>query len=412
MAETPLFPQLARYAGGWRAGGGRAAGVWRRIAAATLALAAAGCSTIVPHGAPPATVAPPPPRAPTIQSGTLPQDEQRHRVALLVPMTGPNAAVGQAIANSANLAVLDTGGRRVRITTYDTGPGAAAAATRAIADGNRLFLGPLLADDVRAVAAPARAAGVPVIAFSNDATVAGGGVYLMGFSPAQAIARVVRYARAQGVTRFAGLVPTGLYGRNASTALLHAVEEAGGKVVALQTYDRTPKSTAAAFAKFPKDQRFEALLVADGARVALGITPLVHRSSSPQARLLGTELWATEPALAANPALAGAWYAAVPEGMYRQLAVKYRTRYGRASFRLGSLGYDAVLLVGRIATDWQVGMPFPTDALTERGGFAGVDGAFRFGHDGIAERMLEVRQLGTGGATTVSPAPHGFGAGE
>lgn len=406
MAETPLFPQLVR------APRGACARTWRTVAATVLALVAAGCSTIVPRGAAPVGVAPPPPRAPVIQGGTLPQDEARHRVALLVPMTGPNAAVGQAIANSANLAVLDTGGKRVRITTYDTGPGAAAAAARAITDGNRLFLGPLLADDVRAVAAPARAAGVPVIAFSNDAGVAGNGVYLMGFSPAQAIVRVVRYARSQGVQRFAGLVPTGLYGRNASTALIHAVDEADGKVVALQTYEHTPRSIAAALAKFPKDQHFDALLVADGGRVALGIAPLVRRSSSPQARLLGTELWATEPALATNPALAGAWYAAVPEGMYRQLGVKYRARYGKAPYRLGSLGYDAVLLAVRIASDWQVGAPFPTAALTERGGFAGVDGAFRFGRDGIAERTLEVRQFGAGGGTTVSTASRGFAPGE
>ena len=41
---------------------------------------------------------------------------------------------------------------------YDTATGAAAAAQRAIAEGAQLILGPLLADDVRAVAPIARAA--------------------------------------------------------------------------------------------------------------------------------------------------------------------------------------------------------------------------------------------------------------
>ena len=132
-------------------------------------------------------------------------------------------------------------------------------------------------------------------------------------------------------------------------------------------------------------------------------------SSSPAARLLGTELWASEPALAGNPALAGGWYAAVPDGMYRQLATKYRARFGKASYRLGSLGYDAVLLATRIAGEWRVDAPFPTAALTDKGGFAGVDGAFRFGRDGIAERALEVQEVRTGGAVTVSPAPKTFG---
>ncbi|MFS0737093.1 penicillin-binding protein activator [Sphingomonas sp. 1P06PA] len=374
--------------------------------AATIALA--GCTVVPKRPAPP----PPPPPAEVPDEptpGTLPQDQQRHRIALLVPMSGPNAAVGRSIANAANLAILDTGGARVRITTYDTATGASAAAARALADGNRLFLGPLLAEDVRAVSAQARAANVPVVAFSNDSSVAGSGTWLMGFSPAQSIDRVVGYARQRGMTRFAALIPSGLYGRNASSALIRAAEEAGGQVVSMQSYDRSPKSLTAAIARIPRTQPFDAILIADSGRIAIQAAPLVRKSGSPQARLLGTELWETEPGLAANPALAGAWFASVPDARYRQLATKYRARFGTAPYRLASLGYDAVLLTVRIAKDWRFGAPFPARELSESGGFAGVDGAFRFGRDGIAERTLEVNEVRGGGFTVVSPAPAGFG---
>jgi branched-chain amino acid transport system substrate-binding protein len=144
--------------------------------------------------------APPPPQRPG-----LPPDETRNRVAVLVPLSGPNAGVGTSIANAAQLALLDTGGERIRITVYDTAKaGAAAAADQAVAEGNGLFLGPLLADDVRAVAPSRGGAGVPVIAFSNDVSVAGDGVYLMGFTPGQSISRVVSYARSRGLNRFGG----------------------------------------------------------------------------------------------------------------------------------------------------------------------------------------------------------------
>ena len=123
----------------------------------------------------------------------LPADETRNRVAVLVPLTGRDAALGQSILNAANLALLDTGGERIRITAYDTAAagGAVRAANEAIAEGNGLILGPLLAEDVRAVAPIARRADVPVIAFSNDVSVAGDGVFLMGFTPGQSIDRVV-----------------------------------------------------------------------------------------------------------------------------------------------------------------------------------------------------------------------------
>ena len=80
--------------------------------------------------------------------------------------------------------------------------GAAAAAQRAIADGNRLILGPLLAEDVRAAAPVARRADVPVVAFSNDEGVAGNGVYIMGFTPDQSIDRVVSLCPGERAAQF------------------------------------------------------------------------------------------------------------------------------------------------------------------------------------------------------------------
>ena len=382
----------------------------RRAGGLLLALMLGACQTMVPKTAPPK--APPPPlEAPRIDTGSLPTDEARNRVALLVPMSGPNAAVGQSIANAANLAILDTGGARVRVTTYDTGAGAVAAAAKALADGNRLILGPLLAEEVRAVSPAARSAGVPVIAFSNDTSVAGNGTFLMGFAPSQSIERVVRYARSKGMTRFAGLMPSGAYGRTASNVLLRSAEAAGGSVVTMQTFDRSPKALAAAVAKLgqatPAGQGYQAVLIADSGRIAAQAAPLLRRMGPTQ--ILGTELWNAEPTLAATPAMSGAWFASVPDGMYRQLGTKYRARFGKGPYRLASLGYDAVLLTIRIAADWKAGTPFPTRMLTDKDGFSGVDGAFRFGADGVAERSLAVHQIGPGGASVIAPAPRGFG---
>ncbi len=387
---------------------------WRHhIARATALIGAAllaGCATLVPKGpveqAPPATTRPQPTRPGTVTGG-IPEDNQRHRVALLVPLTGPNGGVGRSIANATQLALLDTRSERVRITTYDTALGAAAAAQRAIGEGNRLILGPLLADDVRAVAPIARAAKVPVISYSNDVSVAGGGAYLLGYTPAQSIDRVVGYARTSGMTRFAGLVPAGVYGQRASTSFLRSVEQAGGQVVSIQTYARG--GIAAAVAKLPKSSPYEAILIADQAGQAALAVPAIRRTTSRSAKVLGTELWNAETGLGSMPALNGAWYASVSNSLYRQFATKYRARFNAAPYRLSSLGYDSVLLTVRIARDWTIGRDFPESRLRAEDGFAGLDGAFRFGRDGVAERALEVQEVRPGGAVTVSPAPRTFG---
>ncbi len=363
---------------------------------------------VVPKGPPKTVDAPPPVEAPPTTT-PLPTDLARHRIALLVPMTGSSAAVGESIANAANLAVLDTGGKNIRITTYDTGTGAASAAQRAIADGNRLIIGPLLAEDVRAVAPIGRAAKVPLITFSNDVSVVGNGTYLLGFVPTQSIDRVVSFARSKGMTSFAGLVPNGTFGQRTSQAMIKAVEANGGRMVGLQAFDRSPASINAAVTKLSASSAYDALLIADSGRVALQIVPLVRKRGGTTAKILGTDLWNVEGSLAQSPVMQGAWFASVSDSFYNQLATKYRARFAKGPYRLASLGYDSVLLVNKIAGAWKVGTAFPTAQLLDSGGFSGIDGAFRFTSSGIAERMLEVQEIRTGGFTVVSPAPRSFG---
>ena len=373
-------------------------------------LVLSACSSVVPRTAPPvntgpAVVAPPP--APVVVPG-LPTDNEHHMVALLVPLTGTNAGVGKSIANATQLALLDTNNSSLRITTYDTATGAAAAAQRAIDEGARVILGPLLAEDVRVVAPVAKRAGVPVISFSNDSSLAGSGAYLMGYSPGQSIERVVDYARDQGITTYGGLVANGVYGQRSSTAFLRAVEAAKGQVISLQNYDHSAASVAGATSRLGKAGPVGAVLIVDDGAAAAGIVPLMRKNGESGARVLGTERWNAEASIAAKPSLNGAWFASVPDNLYRQYAVKYRARFGAAPYRLSSMGYDAVLLTIRIARDWRIGAAFPENRLRDPDGFAGIDGAFRFGRDGIAERALEVQEVRGGTTVVISPAPTGF----
>lgn len=382
-----------------RPGRGRS---WRGffVLAATALLAACG---VAPRG--PRTPVPAPTEAP---SEVLPTDTARHRIALLVPMSGPNGAVGQSIANASTMALLDTNAQNLRVTTYDTSAGADAAIRRAIGDGNRLILGPLLSQDVAAVAASARAAKAPVIAFSNDASAAARGVYVMGTLPGASIARSVAHARAQGLTRFAALVPVGEYGERASAALFASVREAGGVVVASETYERNNASAVGAARRLRDKGGFEAVLIADGGRIAAQAAPALSGANGKGPRIIGTELWSGEAIVTSTPELRGAWFAAAPDTRFGQFSNSYRNRFGGQPYRIATLGYDSVLLALRVARDWKPGSAFPTGSLTEKGGFLGLDGAFRFARNGLVERALEVRQVRAGGFDVVSPAPTRF----
>ncbi len=381
----------------------------------------------------PPTAAPPPPVVAAPAPAPLPV-AQLNKVALLVPMSGANAALGESIANAAAMAITDLGKPQVQLITYDTAAGAGNAAAKAMAEGAGLILGPLLGSEVPAVRAAVAGRPVPILSFSNDTAAAGGDVFVMGFQPGQAIDRVVSYARTRGIDRFAALVPQGTYGQRAQLAFVRAVADAGGRSTAVVPYARTPDKLVAAAAQVTNHAArlrasgkpqirpdgtvervagtiapvpFQALLIADsGAAAARFVAPLARYGAGPgQAVILGTELWNNEPGLNRVPALKGALFAAVPDGRFNQLAARYLVKHGHNPSRLASLGYDGVLLASSLAARWPLGQPFPRAGLLAREGFAGIDGAFRFNASGVAERALEVDQIGTG---VVSPAPTAF----
>ncbi len=376
---------------------------WQWLTMAVLGMMLAACQSVVPRTQGPADTGQIP--VPTNPNPGLPVDVERHRIALLVPQTGPDAPVGVAIANATTMALLDSRSDRLRITIYDTATGAAAAAQQAVADGNRLILGPLLSDDVRAVQPIARAANVPLISFSNDSSVAGNGTFLLGFEPGQAVTRVVGHAREQGMSRFAALVPRSVYGERALAAMRTAVTTAGGTFPTFEYYDRSATGLTGAARRLARTGGFDAVLIADSGQTAIRAVPLLRQGGATSARILGTELWNTEAALAGNAPMRGAWFASVSDGLFGQLATRYRERYGNAPYRLASLGYDSVLLTIRVARDWRPGTVFPQARLFQEDGFAGIDGIFRFDTRGVAVRALEVSEVRAGGFAVINAAP-------
>ncbi|MCG2841850.1 penicillin-binding protein activator [Sandaracinobacter sp. RS1-74] len=412
-------------------------GFGRRTFATGLALSVLALAACAPRAKPPvAPVAPPPP----VEKPVEVKPGETHRIAILVPLTGANAPVGISLANAASLALVDTNKQGVRLSSYDTAAlGAAGAANRAIADGAQLILGPLLSADAAAIKAAAASKGITVLSFSNDAAIAGGNLFVLGFQPAQSVGRVVDYAASRGAKKFAGLVPDGVYGQRASVAFTRAVAQNSGQVVALTNFARTPAALPAAARKvtdFDARQKaatattpttrpdgtvapasratppiaFEALLVADSGAIAAAFSPhLAKFGAAPGSYLLmGTELWNTEPGLGKSPALKGAVFAAVPDQRFQSMSRRYQARFGGTPSRLASLSYDSMLLaISAAGAQWQLGQIFPQAVLADQQGFAGVDGIFRF-KGNIAERGLEVQQVTPQGFSTVSPAPTAF----
>jgi ABC-type branched-subunit amino acid transport system substrate-binding protein len=374
-------------------------------------------------------IRPPPPYAPPPSAATAPKPPPQPnatavKVAVLLPLSGANADLGRAMIEAAQLALFTTGGDKLTLIPRDTtgtAQGAADAARAVIADGAKLILGPLIADEAEAVKPIAAGANVNVIAFATKTQVAGGNVFLMGFLPRQEVAREVSYAREQGLSRFAALAPNTPYGHLMGDALKEIAGSGGASVTKIEYFDPRAADTAASIKRLTAGASavsggappgngppFDALLLPEGGdRLKQIASQLRGAGVDPaQTHLLGSGLW-DDASIASEPALAGGWFAASPPEARRDFEGRFKGAYGQTPPRLASLAFDAAALASVLAKAASPD-PFSQAAIQNPNGFTGVDGLFRFGGDGLVQRGLAVIEVQPGGDKVVSPAPRSF----
>ena len=380
---------------------------------------AAPAPTATPAPAP-APVVEPEPVEPQAAEGVAMAAGGEVKVALLVPLSGRHAGLGQAMVNAAQMAIFDAADDRFTLLVRDTGgtPNGAQLAMRgAIAEGAGLVLGPIFAGSTRAIANDARAAGVNVISFSNDRSVAGGGLYVMGLSPADQVDRVVAHAAQQGMTRFAVLAPSNPYGQLVLSAMNNATRVQGGQVTRTKLFDPGSSDASSEVRSLAPSAAgaqagYDAIMLPMGGSTLLSVAPLLpYYDIDPGAvQFLGTALW-DNPQLGTEPALQGGWFAAPPPNLWRNFKDRYQALYGNQPPRLATLAYDASalasVLAGRAATSGATRV-FDAEGLTQPSGFSGIDGIFRFLPGGTAQRGLAVLEMQRGQFRVLSPAPRSF----
>lgn len=385
-----------------------------------FALALAGCSvspgSLWGDSSPKAPVAQP-------QQSTAPQTVNINRegikVALLVPLSaaGETANVGRALKQAGELAMFDAGDPGIVLITKDTQgtpQGARTAAQAALDEGAQIILGPLLASEVQAVSPMARQRNVPLIAFSSSSNVAGSGTYLMSFLPETEIASVVGYSIAQGRKNIAAMLPKDQYGATVERGLIDAVRKDGGQVVTMTRYARAPtgiidpiKDIVAAVNDPAKN--VQALILPEGGDYLRQIgAGLEQAGVTPQrVKMLGTGLWDGNVART-TPISLGGWYAGVAPEMVSRFEQRYQSTYGgSAPPRVASLAYDAVSLSISMAKA-PAASRFSAAQITNPEGFHGVNGLFRFRHDGQIERGLAILEVTPSGPRVIQPASERF----
>jgi outer membrane PBP1 activator LpoA protein len=341
--------------------------------------------------------------------------------ALLLPQSGPLAALGAAVRNGFTEAATRAGAG-VSMQTYDVASaGVLPAYQRALADGAGLIVGPLTKDDVAALdrAGPR----VPVLALNYlDATQPPApGFYQFGLAPEDEARAAAEDAYARGLKRALALVPDNDWGRRVLGAFQSRLAELGGRVVGAATFGgdietwAEPIRALLHYRVIDDKKKLEELR----AKAPPGTDPqrrndfdfLFVAASAAQARIIWPEfkyyhaermpIYATS-SVNEGPGdfdLAGISFCDAPwlldsSGLWTALRQAAENGRSRDLARFYAMGDDAFVLAQRLA---QNGL-HPFDELP------GATGTLRVGADGAIHRGLICARTTTGEPQLLPPA--------
>ena len=340
-------------------------------------------------------------------------------VALLVPRGGSASdnLLAQELENAARLAIRDLAGVQIDLRVYGTGGSAALAATaasQAVNEGAQIIVGPLYGEAANAAGNAVAAQGVNVLSFSNNASIAGGNVFVMGQGFDDTSSRLVRYAKATGKDKILVLHSNDVAGQLGRNAIMNAIAQNGATSAGAVDYSLSQESVIAAV------PRVKAAVEANGANAIFLTTssasalPLFAQLL-PEAGVLTTSTqyigltrWDIPAQTLALPGVQGGWFAMPDPSATAAFSQRYSAAYGKTPGPIAGLAFDGIAAVGALARSGKSNA-LSTANLTQGAGFRGANGVFRLKTDGTTEHGLAIATVRNNSVVIIDPAPQGFG---
>ncbi|MBM2293677.1 penicillin-binding protein activator [Sulfitobacter pseudonitzschiae] len=340
-------------------------------------------------------------------------------VALLVPRGGSASddLLANSLENAARLAMRDLSGVAIDLRVYATAGNAATAAsvaTQAVNDGAKIIIGPVYAEAANAAGVAAAGAGVNVLAFSNNTTIAGGNVFVLGPTFQTTADRLVSYAASQGKSRIVVVSAQDVAGQLGRTSIQNAISRSGATLAGSVDYplsqqgviDAVPriKSTvdsSGADAVFMTSSTASALPLLAQLLPEAGIQPTVTQ-------YIGLTRWDIPSPTLSLPGLQGGWFALPDPARSAAFSAKYQAAYGSTPHPIASLGFDGIAAVGALVAKGNSNA-LTGAALTQGAGFQGASGIFRLRSDGTNDRGLAIATIRNNQVVVIDAAPQSFG---
>ncbi|MGC1506034.1 MAG: penicillin-binding protein activator [Sulfitobacter sp.] len=340
-------------------------------------------------------------------------------VALLIPRGGSQSdnLLAQNLENAARMAIRDLDGVKIDLRVYSTAGNSGTAANmaaQAVSDGAKIILGPVYGESANAAGVAVAAQGVNVLSFSNNPTIAGGNVFVLGQTFANTANRLVGYAKRSGKDKIVILHASDVAGQLGRNAIQQAISANGATLAGTVDYALSQESVIAAV------PRVKAAVDSGGANALFLTTssasalPLFAQLlpeagiNSASAQYIGLTRWDIPAQTLDLPGIQGGWFAKPDPAATSAFSQKYSAAYGAAPHPLAGLAFDGIAAVGALAKSGKSDA-LTAASLTQGAGFRGATGIFRLRRDGTNERGLAVATIRNRSVVELEAAPRAFG---
>lgn len=344
-------------------------------------------------------------------------------VALLVPKgsgSSGDAVLAASLENAARLAMADLDGVTIDLKVYDTAGNpqiAAAMALQAVDDGAKIILGPVFAEAANAAGVAVSPRNVNVLAFSNNPSIAGGNVFVLGPTFDNTAERLASYAARSGKRNILIVHGSDVAGSLGRAAIQKAIAGSPARVAGTVSYDLSQEAVIATVPRIADNVRANGadaiFLTANTAGALPLFSQLLPENgvSSATTQFIGLTRWDIPPQTLQLPGVQGGWFALPDPNKSALFISRYQAAYGASPHPIGGLAYDGIAAIGALVkagkSDALTGA-----ALTQGAGFQGVNGIFRLRADGTNQRGLAVATIQNRQVVVIDPAPTSFtGAG-
>ncbi|MFK7875532.1 MAG: penicillin-binding protein activator [Paracoccaceae bacterium] len=341
-------------------------------------------------------------------------------VALLVPRGGGNAGddlLAQSLENAARLAVSGLQSAAIDLRVYGTAGNAqtaAAQAQKAVADGAKIIIGPLYAEAANAVGVAVSGDNVNVLSFSNNVSIAGGNVFVMGPTFANTAERLMGFAASQSKGRIVVVHANDVAGQAGRDAIQSAASKSAAQIVGTVSYQLTQTGVAAAAPQVKQsvtDTAADAVFLTSTPAGALPLfsSLLPDNGVDPaNTQFIGLSRWDIPTQTLSLDGLQNGWFAVPDPASTANFANRYQAAYGKAPHPIAGLAFDGIAAVGALVAQGKRDA-LKANSLTQASGFQGASGAFRLRSDGTNQRAVAVATIRGNQKVILDPAPRSFG---